>query len=106
VGTSHPELATAIAAARRGETDLVLGNIIGSNLFNSLAVAGVAGLVGPGVVAAGFRDALGFMVGAGSPEQVVDVNRSHSAGAHKSNSHLRHGWRPEKTARGLRGSRW
>ena len=62
VGTSLPELATAIAAARRGETDLVLGNIIGSNLFNTLAVGGLAGLVGPGVVAVGFRNALGFML--------------------------------------------
>jgi cation:H+ antiporter len=65
VGTSLPELATAIAAARRGETDLVLGNILGSNLFNTLAVGGLAGLVGPGVVDAGFRNALGFMLVAG-----------------------------------------
>ena len=48
VGTSLPELATAAAAARRRESDLVLGNVIGSNIFNSLAVAGVAGLIGPG----------------------------------------------------------
>ena len=65
VGTSLPELATAMAAARRGETDLVLGNVLGSNLFNSLAVAAIAGLVGPGAVADAFRPALGFMLAAG-----------------------------------------
>jgi cation:H+ antiporter len=66
VGTSLPELATAMAAARRGETDLVLGNVLGSNLFNSLAVAAIAGLIGPGAVSDTFRPALGFMVGAGA----------------------------------------
>lgn len=65
VGTSLPELATALAAARRGQTDLVLGNVLGSNLFNTLAVAGLAGLIGPGVVDATFHDALVLMVGAG-----------------------------------------
>lgn len=48
VGTSLPELATALAAARRHESNLVVGNVIGSNIFNSLAVAGVAGVVGAG----------------------------------------------------------
>jgi len=51
VGTSLPELATALAAARRNESDLVVGNVIGSNIFNSLAVAGAAGLLGPGLLA-------------------------------------------------------
>jgi cation:H+ antiporter len=50
VGTSAPELVTAIAAARQGETDLLIGNLLGSNVFNSLAVGGVIGLVGPGPV--------------------------------------------------------
>jgi cation:H+ antiporter len=63
VGTSLPELATALAAARRGETDLVLGNVVGSNLFNTLMVAGVAGLVGPGTVDETFRVAAAFMAG-------------------------------------------
>ncbi len=48
LGTSAPELVTALAAARRGQTDLLVGNLLGSNLFNSLAVGGVIGLVGPG----------------------------------------------------------
>jgi cation:H+ antiporter len=63
VGTSLPELATALAAARRNETDLVLGNIVGSNLFNSLMVTGTAALVGPGEVGEAFGDALVFMIG-------------------------------------------
>ena len=45
VGTSLPELATTIIAALRNEDDLALGNIVGSNLFNILAVAGPVGLV-------------------------------------------------------------
>jgi cation:H+ antiporter len=47
VGTSLPELATAVAAARRRQSDLVIGNVLGSNIFNSLAVAGFAAVVGP-----------------------------------------------------------
>ena len=46
-GTSLPELASAIASARRGETDFVLGNIVGSNLFNTLAVVGLATVIQP-----------------------------------------------------------
>ena len=51
IGTSLPELATAVQAARKGETDLIVGNLLGSNLFNVGAVAAVAGLVGPGPLA-------------------------------------------------------
>ena len=47
VGTSLPELASAIASARRGEHEFVLGNIIGSNLFNMLAVVGLATVISP-----------------------------------------------------------
>lgn len=47
IGTSLPELASSIAAARKGENDLALGNIIGSNLFNTLAVVGLAAMVSP-----------------------------------------------------------
>lgn len=47
VGTSLPELASSIAAARKGENDIALGNIIGSNLFNTLAVVGLAAIVSP-----------------------------------------------------------
>lgn len=47
IGTSLPELASAIAATRKGEHDLALGNILGSNLFNTLAVVGLAGVIHP-----------------------------------------------------------
>jgi cation:H+ antiporter len=47
IGTSLPELASSIAAARKGEHDLALGNIIGSNFFNTLAVVGLASLIAP-----------------------------------------------------------
>lgn len=47
VGTSLPELASAVAATRVGEHDLALGNVIGSNLFNTLAVVGIAGVIRP-----------------------------------------------------------
>ena len=50
VGTSLPELSAALAGARRGASDLVLGNVLGSNVFNSLGVAGLAAIIGPGVV--------------------------------------------------------
>ena len=48
IGTSLPEMVTAVVAARRGETDLIIGNLLGSNIFNSLAVGAVLGLLGPG----------------------------------------------------------
>ena len=49
-GTSLPEFVTVVQSARRGEGDLILGNLLGSSLFNSLAVGGVVGLVGGAVV--------------------------------------------------------
>lgn len=47
IGTSLPELASSIAAARKGEDDLAVGNIIGSNLFNTLMVVGIAASIAP-----------------------------------------------------------
>ena len=47
IGTSLPELASSVAAARKGEHDMALGNILGSNLFNTLAVVGIAGAIHP-----------------------------------------------------------
>lgn len=63
VGTSLPELATSIAGVRRGEHDMVIGNVVGSNLFNALAVAGTAGTLGPGEIDPSFRLASLVMVG-------------------------------------------
>ena len=47
IGTSLPELATTVMATLRRQADVALGNVIGSNLFNLLAIIGVASLVGP-----------------------------------------------------------
>lgn len=47
IGTSLPELASAIAATRKNEHDLALGNVLGSNMFNTLAVVGLAAAIKP-----------------------------------------------------------
>jgi cation:H+ antiporter len=47
IGTSLPELASSLAATRKGEHEIALGNILGSNLFNTLAVVGIAGAISP-----------------------------------------------------------
>lgn len=52
LGTTMPELAASVSAARKGEDDLALGNLIGSNLFNTTAVIGLAAWVQPLPVAA------------------------------------------------------
>ncbi|NMH59375.1 calcium/sodium antiporter [Alteromonas ponticola] len=65
IGTSLPELASSLMAVRKGEHDLALGNVIGSNMFNTLAVVGIAGLIQPMQVEPIFlyRD-IGFMLAA------------------------------------------
>jgi cation:H+ antiporter len=63
IGTSLPELATTMAAVRRHESDLVIGNVLGSNLFNSFAVAGTAAVVGPGMLVDLARPSLVIMIG-------------------------------------------
>jgi cation:H+ antiporter len=62
VGTSLPELVTVVQSARRRETDLIVGNLLGSNLFNALGVGGVIGLIG----ATGIDDAGLTRVAAGA----------------------------------------
>lgn len=47
LGTSLPELAAGFASIRKGEHELVVGNVVGSNLFNTLAVTGIAGTLAP-----------------------------------------------------------
>ena len=47
IGTSLPELASSIIAVRKNEHDIALGNVIGSNMFNTLAVVGIAGTIHP-----------------------------------------------------------
>lgn len=55
IGTSLPELATTVAAAIKGQREIALGNVIGSNIFNILAILGITGLVIPIPVAARFQ---------------------------------------------------
>jgi cation:H+ antiporter len=52
-GTSLPELVTSVTAARKGETDLAVGNVVGSNIFNSFLVLGVSAVVSPVAVSVG-----------------------------------------------------
>ena len=55
-GTSLPELATSVVAAIRGEMDISIGNLVGSNVFNIMSVLGVASLVQPITIPGGFFD--------------------------------------------------
>ena len=65
LGTSLPELATTVMAAIRRQADVALGNVIGSNMFNLLAILGVTALVGPIPVASPFESYdLWIMLGA------------------------------------------
>ncbi len=65
IGTSLPELATTTVAALRREADVALGNVIGSNMFNLLAIMGVTSLFGPLPVAGAFLQVdLWIMLGA------------------------------------------
>ncbi len=58
IGTSLPELASSVIAARKGEHELALGNVLGSNIFNTLGVVGLAGIIKPFAVEASimYRD--------------------------------------------------
>ncbi len=47
IGTSLPELVTSISATRRGEVDIAMGNVVGSNLFNVVCILGVSGVISP-----------------------------------------------------------
>ncbi len=59
IGTSLPELVTSIVAARKGESDIAMGNVIGSNIFNIAFVLGVSSLITPIAISAG--DAINSM---------------------------------------------
>ena len=65
IGTSLPELVTTVAAARQGSTDLIVGNLLGSNLFNSLAVGAVIGFFG--------SDGVGSFLGSGDSAPLLDI---------------------------------
>jgi cation:H+ antiporter len=90
IGTSLPELASSIAATRKGEHDIALGNILGSNLFNTLAVVGIAGAISPMTVGPEVltRDILVmavltlslFIIGIGHSDRPGRINRFEAAG--------------------------
>lgn len=60
IGTSLPEFASSIIAAKKGESDIAIGNVIGSNILNTLVVVGISGTIDPTELAADFfyRDAM------------------------------------------------
>ena len=62
VGTSLPELAASILAAFHKETEMAVGNIIGSNIFNALLIPGIAGIVNGQPMAAGSEILPAFLV--------------------------------------------
>jgi len=62
IGTSLPELAVSIQAARKGELDLLIGNVLGSNLINSLLIGGVIGVITPATIEIGSLAAAGWLM--------------------------------------------
>ena len=56
IGTSLPELAASIAGALKNEHDIAIGNVVGSNMFNTLAVMGIPGLIYPSTLNTGVLD--------------------------------------------------
>ncbi len=67
IGTSLPELATSTVAAFKGENDISIGNLVGSNIFNILAIAGISSIISPirlgeGIVGGGYLTDLLLMV--------------------------------------------
>lgn len=64
VGTSLPELVATVIASKRGENEMALGNVIGSNIFNIIFVLGVSGIIAPFSVASYMLIDLGVMIAA------------------------------------------
>lgn len=63
IGTSLPELATSITAAMKGESDIAVGNVVGSNIFNALGILGIAAVIRPLPTATFSMVDLGVMLG-------------------------------------------
>ena len=81
IGTSLPELATSIAGALKGEDDMAIGNIIGSNIFNTVIVLGVPALLSPGSVdTAAFQRDYWVMLAASVLLSVLCIGRKHRIG--------------------------
>lgn len=76
LGTSLPEVAVSIAAARKGKTGIAVGNVVGSNIFNSFAVLGLARLFGDLVIPENIIDfSLPFMVAVTFMLALISVSR-------------------------------
>ncbi|MBP1131870.1 cation:H+ antiporter [Serratia sp. PL17] len=81
IGTSLPELATSIAGALKGEDDMAIGNIIGSNIFNTVIVLGVPALLSPGNVdAAAFHRDYWVMLAVSIVLSALCIGRKHRIG--------------------------
>ncbi|NIH11075.1 MAG: calcium/sodium antiporter [Serratia symbiotica] len=81
IGTSLPELATSIAGALKGEGDMAIGNIIGSNIFNTVIVLGVSALLSPGSVdPAAFQRDYWVMLAASILLSALCIGRKHRIG--------------------------
>ena len=63
IGTSLPELVTSVVAARKGDSGIAMGNVIGSNLFNILFILGMAGVIKPLTADAAFFIDTGILLG-------------------------------------------
>jgi cation:H+ antiporter len=89
VGTSLPELASSVVAARKKEHDIALGNVLGSNLFNTMAVVGIAAMIRPMTLSAdifcrdimimGLLTLLLFLIGAGTNRRPGRIDRFEGA---------------------------
>lgn len=62
-GTSLPELVTSIVAARRGESEIAIGNVIGSNIFNALLILGVSGVICPMQMSSSYLCDIAILIG-------------------------------------------
>lgn len=63
VGTSLPELVTSVSAAMKGKSDIAIGNILGSNIFNMLLIIGISALIKPITYNLGYNVDMIFMIG-------------------------------------------
>lgn len=75
LGTSLPELFTSVSAARKGNVDIAIGNIVGSNIFNVLFVIGISALITPVPFSPGFYVDTGIAAAAGVILLVCSMNR-------------------------------
>ena len=63
IGTSLPELVTSIIAARKGDSGIAMGNVVGSNIFNILFILGMAGVIKPMTADSAFFIDTGILIG-------------------------------------------